>query len=611
MNTRIKEHIRGGRYREALECILRVSAAESFDTLDSTATQLQKVPEHILAERVGVRKRLAILGGSTTQFLRPLIHLFALQRGVALTIYESEFGLFEQEIWAESQALREFKPDIIHFQVSSRNLNLPVFSEESALLVQAEAERFAALYRTARERFQCAVIVNNFETYCERPYGALDVAMPGTRNSMIRALNDRLVRALPSGVYVHDIEQLSALCGKHRWFDERLWNETRTAMSFECHAFYADRLASMIGALFGRSKKCLVLDLDNTLWGGVIGDDGLHGIRLGAGEPGGEAFQRFQHYVLALHARGVLLAVASKNDPQNALAAFREHPDMVLREADISCFVINWEPKDHGLRTIAQRLNIGLDSLVFFDDNAAERELVRSRLPEVTVIDVPEDPSEFVRALDRANPFDILAITQEDQIRGQLLQQNEERELLANAAENYDDFLQKMEMRAVAEPITVANLHRVTQLINKTNQFNLTTRRLTEAEVRALLDRPDIYTSTIKLDDRFGSNGLISVVIGYIEADVLIIDSWLMSCRVLKRGVELLEMERLIEFCRDRGLCAIIGRYLPTVKNRLVSDHYATLGFVQIAGDSTGTSWRFALTEHTAAPPHFIAMQSN
>lgn len=601
--------MKGGRHREALECILQLRATEPFDALDQAAAQLERIPEHILAERVVLRKRLAILGGSTTHFLSPLVRLFALQRGIALTIYESDFGLFEQEIWGDSRALRDFEPDVIHFLVSGRNLPLPLFAPEPAPLVQAEIDRFVGLYRAARERFQCALVVNNFETESERPYGALDAVVPGTRNSMIRALNDRLTRALPAGVYVHDIEQLSAVCGKLRWFDPRLWNETKTAISFECHPWYADRLASMIAALFGGSKKCLVLDLDNTLWDGVIGDDGLEGIRLGAGEPRGEAFQQFQRYLRALHERGILLAVASKNEPQNALAPFREHPDMVLRESDISCFVASWEAKDGSLRTIAQRLNIGLDSLVFFDDNPAERELVKSRLPQVTVIDVPDDPSDFVWALDHASVFDTLAVTQEDLTRAKLLEQNEARDQLATASESYDDFLQRLEMRALVEPITAMNVPRVTQLINKTNQFNLTTRRLTETEVQALLEQPATYTSTIRLDDRFGSNGLISVVIGHIEDEALVIDNWLMSCRVLKRGVESLEMERLIAFCGEHKLGAIIGRYLPTAKNQLVSDHYSTLGFEQIASDATGTTWRLVLSSRTMVARHFISAQ--
>jgi FkbH-like protein len=609
MNAEIRARIKERRFDAALDLILRVRPTDPTEEIEYAANQLGKIPAQLVSERVPTHKRLAILGGATTQFLTPQIRLFACQRGVALATYESDFGLFEQEIWSESPTLRQFEPDVIHFHVSSRNLALPLFAEDPAPLVRAQTERFVGLYRAAGERFRCAVIVNNFETSGERAYGALDALSPGTHNSMVRELNSALARALPVQCYLNDIEQLSATLGKGRWFDPRLWNETKTAVSFECHPHYADRVAAMIGALFGKSKKCLVLDLDNTLWGGVIGDDGIAGIRLGAGNPEGEAFQEFQSYLKALKARGILLAVASKNELENALAPFREHPDMLLKESDISCFVANWEPKDKSLRSIAGQLNIGVDSLVFFDDNPAERELVGSSLPQVTVIDVPQDPSAYVQTLDRANVFETLAVTQEDQLRGEFFQQNQARELLGAGAESYEEFLRRLEMRAVVEPITAANIARVTQLINKTNQFNLTTRRATEAEVRSLLDDPDVYTSTIRLDDRFGSNGLISVVIGRVHADSLAIENWLMSCRVLKRGVELLEMERLLAYCRAKNLRTIIGRYLPTAKNKLVSRHYAELGFEEIENDGAGTTWRFALATQRVPHGHFITVQ--
>jgi FkbH-like protein len=609
MNADIKQRMKAHQYGEALDLILRIRPFDPLEIVEYAADQLDKIPPQIVSARISTRKRLAVLGGATTHFLTPLIRLFACQRGLALSTYESDFGLFEQEIWSESPALRQFEPDVIHFHVSCRNLGLPIYAEDHARLVREQTERFAELYRAASKRFGCALIVNNFETGSERPYGALDAVAAGTRNSMIRALNEELARALPAQAYINDIEQLSATCGKARWFDARLWNETKTAVSFECQPYYAHRLAAMLGAMFGKSKKCLVLDLDNTLWGGVIGDDGPTGIRLGVGHPAGEAFKEFQTYIKALKDRGVLLAVASKNEPENALAPFRDHQDMVLKESDISIFVAGWEPKDRSLRTIAQQLNIGLDSLVFFDDDPAERQLVSDNLPEVTVIDVPDDPSLFVHALDGADAFDTLTVTLEDQIRGQLVQQNQAREQLVATTESYGEFLRKLEMRAFVEPITQGNVARVAQLINKTNQFNLTTRRMTEAEVQSVVGNPSVYTSTIRLDDKFGTNGLISVVIGHVDAESLIIENWLMSCRVLKRGVELLEMERLLAFCRDRDLRLLVGRYVPTSKNKLVSGHYAALGFEEVAGDAGGTTWHFAPDKQRTMLRHYISVE--
>jgi FkbH-like protein len=607
VKAEIKQHLKAGRLGEAFDLIRQVRPTDPIDLVEYAAEQLRALPPEVVARRLPTGKRLAVLGGATTSFLTPLIQLFACGRGLSLETYESDFGLYEQEIWSDSPGLRSFAPDVIHFHLTSRNLPFSHHVEDHARAVEEQTERLVALCRAARERFGCPVIVNNFETEAESPLGSLDAVWPGGRNSLIRAVNERLARSLPPQTYIHDVEHLSAVAGKRSWFDARLWNETKTAVSFDCQPLYADRLAATLGALFGKSKKCLVLDLDNTLWGGVIGDDGLPGIRLGAGNPEGEAFQEFQRYVKALKDRGVLLAVASKNEPENALSPFREHPDMVLKEGDISCFVANWEPKDGSLRQIALRLNIGLDALVFFDDNPAERQLVRASLPEVAVIEVPDDPSLYARALDAANLFDALAVTEDDKVRGDFFQQNNARDALEARAANYDEFLRRLEMRAFATPINDLNLARTVQLINKTNQFNLTTRRMTETEVQALLANDDVYTSTIRLDDRFGSNGLISVVIGRVVGDTLDIETWLMSCRVLKRGVEFLEMERALAFCRRRELRAVVGRYLPTAKNKLVSGHYAELGFVEVPGAAPGSTWRFDLETVQFARSHFIS----
>jgi FkbH-like protein len=610
MKARLKDHMLARRFSDALHLILRVGPYDALDDVEYAAARLDKIPPALLAERAPTAKKLAILGGATTHFLVPLIRLFAFQRGVLLTIYESGFGLFEQEIWGESPTLRAFEPDIIHFHVSSHNLGLAPVSPDPARVVADLKTRYLELYRAAAQRFGCALIVNNFETSSERALGSLDGVLPGSRNSIVRALNEALVRELPPQTYLNDIEQLSSVCGKDLWCDARLWHETKTALSFACHPHYAHRLSSLLGALAGKSKKCLVLDLDNTLWGGVIGDDGLDGIKLGAGQPAGEAFVEFQMYVKALKERGILLAVASKNEADNALLPFRQHSDMALKESDISCFVANWGPKDQSLRRIAEQLNIGLDSLVFFDDNPAERDLVSRSLPAVTVIDVPADPSLYVQALDKANLFDMVAVTSEDRIRAEFFQDNQAREQLIASTASYEDFLRQLHMRAVIEPVTMKNLARVAQLINKTNQFNLTTRRMTEAQVQALVGNPDSYTSTIRLDDKFGANGLISVVIGAIKSGSLEIENWLMSCRVLKRGVEFLEMQRLVEFCRNRGLEVIIGRYLPTAKNDLVRNHYAELGFELLAQDAQGSTWKYRVGSQSIVHGHHITVHA-
>jgi FkbH-like protein len=610
MKDQIKQHFKEEQYLEALSLILSVQSTDPIDLIEYSSRQLLKIPRSVIEARKPTRKKLAMLGGATTTYLLPLVRLFALKRGLDLEIYESPFGLYEQEVYASSEVLRAFAPDVIHFHVVGQNLAFPLIAHDPKRRVQVELDRWLSLCRQAAQRFSCSVVLDNFATESARAFGNLDVSTAGTRNSMIRALNAAIADGLPPQTVLHDVEQLSAEHGKSQWFDPRLWNSAKVAVSFECLPHYAGSLASILGALFGKSKKCLVFDLDNTLWGGVIGDDGLQGIRLSPDQPDGESFQRFQEYARALKERGVLLAVATKNELENALSPFREHDNMILKESDLACVVASWDPKDGSLAHIAQRLNIGLDSLVFFDDNPAERQLVRDALPDVLVVDVPEDPSLYVQALDRLSVFETVAITREDQERTALLQQGHAREAFGAKAGSYDDFLRSLAMVAVVEPVNEQNIVRVTQLINKTNQFNLTTRRMTEAEVRAAMKNPDVYTSTIRLDDRFGSNGLISVVLGTVNGDTLTLDNWLMSCRVLKRGVEVLDMERVLAFCRVRGLRRVIGNYMPTTKNKLVENHYAELGFARIdAGPERGV-YEFELEVHAIGRVHFISVAS-
>jgi FkbH-like protein len=603
----LKEALKRGAYEDALVLMRRVSVDDDLSLLQYVADRLDKLPKSVIEDADNlVRKRLAVLGGATTEFITPLIRLFALSRGVWLETYESGYGLFEQEIRSDSSDLRAFEPDVIHFHTSSHNLVLPINAQEAEALGHEQAERFLGLYRAAHEQFGCSLIVNNFDTFEQHPFGNLEGTIPHAANRFVRRINEALLSELPAECLVHDIEHLSSVAGKRLWHDPSYWDSAKLAVSFPCQPLYAHALAATISALFGKSKKCLVLDLDNTLWGGVIGDDGMDGIVLGEGDPQGEAFLRFQKYAKTLQQRGILLAVASKNEMANALEPFRDHPDMVLRESDISSFRANWMPKDGNIVEIAQELNIGLDSLVFFDDNPAERDLVRSGVPDVTVVEVPDDPAEYVRCLDRARLFDTVSVTGEDAVRAEFFQQNRKRERLAGTSGNYDDYLLGLQMVATVAPVDEGSLARVTQLVNKTNQFNLRTQRMTAAEIRELAENEQCYTSTIRLQDKFGDAGLISVVTGTIHDGVLSIGNWLMSCRVLKRGVEVVEMECILEFCRKRGLEAIEGMYLPTAKNALVSQHYAELGFSEQSSAGPGTHWRLELDRPDPELVHWI-----
>jgi FkbH-like protein len=411
----------------------------------------------------------------------------------------------------------------------------------------------------------------------------------------------------PAAVTIHDVDHLAALSGRWRWSDDRFYHQAKLPCSPESLVDYAHSLASLILANLGAVKKCLVLDLDNTLWGGVIGDDGIGGIRLGQGDAEGEAFAAFQKYVKSLAERGIILAVCSKNDEAIAREVFEKHSEMVLRLEDISCFMANWNDKAANLIRISEQLNIGLNSLVFFDDNPAERSIVRRLLPEVAVPEVPDNSAYYIEALDRHRFFEALTISEEDLKRTEFYKAEVRRDALQSAAIDLDAFLRSLDMVARIEAINPATIERTAQLINRSNQFNLTTRRYSVADMIKLHADPNWITRTVSLRDRFGDNGLISVLLARIDADALIIDTWLMSCRVLKRGVERMLLNHIVAAARERGLLRVVGEYIPTAKNDLVRNHYRELGFAEIRGALPGNKyWELRVRDEWQPRAHFI-----
>ena len=428
---------------------------------------------------------------------------------------------------------------------------------------------------------------------------------------MNRSYGSRTARLM---FVVHDVDSLGVVGWSAGWTDDRLFFHAKLPCAPDFLIEYGYNLASLLAAQMGLAKKCLVLDLDNTLWGGVIGDDGLGGIRLGQGGAEGEAFVAFQHFVKSLKERGVILAVCSKNEEYNAKEAFEKHTEMVLRLDDISCFVANWNDKAANLREIARRLNIGLNSLVFADDNPAERGLVRQLVPEVAVPELPDDPAGYIEAIARHRYFQTTAIGKEDFQRSQYYLANAAREEaqqgLSGGSANVDDYLRSLGMVAKIGPVTDMSLERTAQLINKSNQFNLTTRRRSAADVMALMQDPAWVTRTISLADRFGDNGLISVVLAKIDDETLEIDTWLMSCRVLKRGVEALVHNHCCRVARSLGLKRLRGTYIPTAKKErcFVRDLYPNLGFTPTNGEADGpTVWEYKLADDLQ--PHTVYIE--
>ncbi len=368
--------------------------------------------------------------------------------------------------------------------------------------------------------------------------------------------------------------------GLAAWHNPTFWHHAKQEVTPAAAPMYGDLVGRLLAAGQGRSAKCLVLDLDNTLWGGVVGDDGLEGIVIGQGSASGEAYLAFQEYCRELARRGVILAVCSKNDEANALEPFERHPEMALKRADIACFVANWSDKAANLRQVAAELNIGLDSLVFVDDNPFERNLIRRELPMVAVPEVSEDPVSFIAAIADAGYFEALSVTEEDRERTAQYHGNRARDALRASITDMDSYLRGLEMQLVWRPFDRIGLARTVQLINKSNQFNLTTRRYTDQEVLAVMDDPAAFGLQLRLIDRFGDNGVIAIVIGRLRDDRdLLIDTWLMSCRVLGRQVEPTTLNLIADQARRLGARRLVGDYIPTKKNGMVKDHYTKLGF--------------------------------
>ncbi|MGD0506036.1 MAG: HAD-IIIC family phosphatase [Steroidobacteraceae bacterium] len=555
--------------------------------------------------------KIAVLGSVTTHQLVEFLDLHLQSGRIDAEFYEADYGTINQEFLDPTSGLRRFHPDFILIFTSWRDLksrpSLTDGSDEVGRRIDAEVASWSKLWKVAREDLRCQVIQSNFAAPPWRALGNLDAHHPAGLSRFISLVNQALVDRAPPGVTIHDVDRLAAESGRWEWSDERFFYQAKLPCSPEQLVDYSHSLAALLLAQLGAGRKCLVLDLDNTLWGGVIGDDGLGGIRLGQGEPESEAFVAFQGYVKSLADRGILLAVCSKNDEKIAREVFEKHPEMVLRLEDVSCFVANWDDKPANLARIAERLNIGLNSLVFFDDNPAERSIVRRLQPEVAVPEVPEDPSYRIRALDRHRYFEALAISREDLQRRDFYRANSERQALESSVESLDDFLRSLEMQARIEPVGALNVERTVQLINRSNQFNLTTKRYTNADVLEFANNPAWITLTVSLKDRFGDNGLISVLLARVESDSLVIDTWLMSCRVLKRGVEALLLNCVFAAAKKRGLNRLVGDYLPTAKNDLVREHYPTLGFARIGSLTDGqTQWELRVDEQWKVRLHFI-----
>ena len=574
-----------------------------------------------LKEAPGFRPiRLAILASSTVDHLPPAIRVAGLRRRLLIEVHSGTYGQYRQDLLDPASALHRFKPQAVLFSLSAREAIAGVPLTATAAEVDDAIGRFIAelrsLWRKAREIGGAPVIQQTFIDVTEPLFGGYDRMVPGSPGAVVARLNDRLSEAAAQdGALLLDVARASQRDGIDAWFDIGRWLQGKLEIAPQAAPLYGDIAARILAALRGLSKKCLVLDLDNTLWGGVIGDDGLDGIVLGEGSAAGEAHLALQHYAKQLKERGIILAVCSKNDPKIAEAAFRDHPEMVLRRADIAAFQANWDDKAQNLKAIAARLNIGLDALVFVDDNPIERARIRQSLPMVAVPEMPDDPAHYVRCLADAGYFEAVAFTADDRNRAEQYAANAEREALLGSAESMDEFLRGLKMTAVYGPFTAVDHARVVQLINKTNQFNTTTRRYASEEIARIMDEPDALTLQFRLLDRVGDNGLVSTMIlrpTQADDEVLEIENWVMSCRVFGRELEFEAMNIAVEAARERGVRALVADYIPTPKNDVISKLYPSLGFTEVdrpAPADGATRWRLDLAFYVTRKTHIVGQE--
>lgn len=561
-----------------------------------------------------LEKNIAILGGSTTSDIKLILELFLLNYGIKPNFYESEYNQYWQDAMFENKELEEFKPDIIFIHTTNRNIKEFPETSDSAKEVENKIENefnnFYVMWEHLKEVYHCPIIQNNFEYPFYRLMGNKDATSIYGKVNYITKLNLKFAEYAESNenFFINDINYQSAQFGLDKWADQFYWYMYKYAMSISAIPTLSYNVANIIKAIYGKNKKGFVLDLDNTLWGGIIGDDGVENIALGQETAEGEAYLEFQEYLKMHKQIGIILNVNSKNEMENALAGLNR-VDSVLKPEDFVSIKANWNPKSQNMKEIANELNLGVDSLVFVDDNPAERAIINKNIPDVRTPEM-EKVDNYIKTLDNSGFFEVVNLSNDDIKKTKMYKQNIERKNKLSTFENYDDYLKSLEMKAEIQNFIPMYMSRIAQLTNKSNQFNLTTKRYTQAEIEEVANSDEYITLYGKLEDSFGDNGVVSVIIGKKENEKLNIDLWIMSCRVLKRDMEYAMMDTLVHNATKNGIKEIYGYYYPTMKNKMVKNFYELQGFEKIEEDSEGNAkWKFVIDKNYNNKNKFIKVE--
>jgi FkbH-like protein len=543
--------------------------------------------------------RLLILSSETSTHMQDLLTATALRHGIVLQTECAEY--VEPEMWVASEERgQDFDGTLIVTDAVGWGLHHAAHTaDEAQHILDGALSRVKRITQSVTSRLSPSVMFQTLPQEDESFRSSLDLGVEGTTRNLRARFNLGLaVNAVNAGIMLLDVASLASSVGISNWRAGRFKHIGMFPFAPTALEFYADAVTRIIASRVGRSRRVLVLDLDNTLWGGVIGDDGLEGIKMAPGNPTGEAHRAVQQMALDAHRRGIVLCVASKNTFDVAIEAFRSHPDMILTEDSISLFKINWQDKATSIRDMAKSLDLGLDAFVFVDDNPAERMQVRAELPQVAVPELPKDVSDWPHVLSLAGYFEQSSLTAEDANRGAYYAANAKRDALREDASDMRSFLASLDMEMQVRPFDAMGRARIAQLVAKSNQFNLTTRRYSEAELAALESDEGVITLQLRLKDRFGDNGMIAAVVAAPVSGGMHIDLWIMSCRVLAREVEQATLNLLAQHCQERGVDTLLGTYIPTARNGIVRDLYQTLGFEKQAEMPDGTtSWKLSLAE--------------
>ncbi len=558
--------------------------------------------------------RLALLRSFTVEPVVPLLRARCFAAGIDATVHVGGFNAYAQEVLDPESALYQFDPDIAIMAVRTADVVPALWHEfvdlgeaEVATIVETALADFKSLVETFRRRCRAHLILHNLECPACPPQGVLATRQRASLEGAIQHLNrglQELAQAHP-GVYVLDYDGLLARYGRLRWHDESKWLTLRMPIAADCLIHLADEYMKFIHPLTGKICKALVVDLDGTLWGGVVGEDGLQGIQLGLDHPGA-AYRAFQRAILDLHRRGIILAICSRNDPADALEVLERHPHMLLRPAHFAAMRINWSDKAQNLADMAAELNIAPEAMAFVDDSAVERASVRIRMPDVFVLDLPADPVLFARALRECPAFERVSLSEEDRERGRLYAAQRQGAELQRAARSPEEFYHSLQMKAEIAEVGPETIGRVAQLIAKTNQFNLTTRRHTEQDLAQMMADARVRIFSLRLTDRFGDNGIVGVAISHLKEERCEIETFLLSCRVIGRTVETALLACVAEQARRDGARRLVGLYVPTKKNGAVSGFYGRHGFTSVAEQADRTLWFLDLAQGQILAPAWI-----